>query len=160
VLRENFQIGVTRAGKYKEILNSDDVKYGGLGNTNLEAICSENEPYNGREHSVKVLLPPSGVVVFSYTPYTGIELEEMKIRAEALKAKQLAEKEARAAQELKRKAEEEAARAVEAEKQAKAAAKEALTAKIKAEKQAEEAARISSRIDAETRKKLEELRAE
>ncbi|MFW5669368.1 MAG: 1,4-alpha-glucan branching protein GlgB, partial [Acetivibrio ethanolgignens] len=34
VVREKFGVGVPFAGKYKEIFNSDDVKFGGDGNTN------------------------------------------------------------------------------------------------------------------------------
>ena len=34
VLRKEYQMGVPNPGSYKEILNSDDKKYGGTGVTN------------------------------------------------------------------------------------------------------------------------------
>ena len=67
VVRANYKIGLPRKGKLKEIFNSDENKYGGsdVGNdTNLNAVSS---PYDGRDYSIELLLPPLAVLVLKYT---------------------------------------------------------------------------------------------
>lgn len=161
VKREDFRLGVTRAGKYRMIFNSDDKLYGGETDVRGKQplYCSEETPWNGKSNSIEVTLPPLGMAIYSYEPYSFVELEEIRIRREAAVAKEKAEAQARAAQELKEKAEAEAKLAMEAEERAKAAAEAALKAKLDAEQKAEEALQTSLKIDEETRKKLSELRA-
>jgi len=58
VIRENFNIGVIKAGQWREILNSDNKKYGGSGIKN-EGLFTANEV--GSHHkpfSLTVTLPP------------------------------------------------------------------------------------------------------
>lgn len=161
VKREKFRLGVTRAGKYRMIFNSDDKLYGGETDVRAEQplYCSEEIGWNERCDSIEVTLPPLGMTLYSYEPYSFIELEEIRIRREAAVAKEKAEEHARAAQALKDKAEAEARLAMEAEERAKAAAEAALEAKLQAEQKAEEALQTSLKIDEETRKKLFDLRA-
>lgn len=61
VLR-NYRIGVPRSGRYSEIFNSDDRKYGGssVQNSSLETAPISR---HGRAHSLSLVLPPLGVVV-------------------------------------------------------------------------------------------------
>lgn len=63
---EEFKVGVPKYGKYKEILNSDDVKFGGRGLTNSRVKTSKKEPYDGRENSITIALPALSVVMFKY----------------------------------------------------------------------------------------------
>ena len=58
------RIGVPIAGVYKEILNSDDVKYGGSGIVNPEDRASDEIEWDGRPYSIELALPPLGVTVF------------------------------------------------------------------------------------------------
>ena len=60
----NHRIGVPFVGFYKEIFNSDDLKYGGSGITNKDLLVSEKIDYNGRENSIGIEVPPLGITVF------------------------------------------------------------------------------------------------
>ncbi|MEO2063212.1 MAG: 1,4-alpha-glucan branching protein GlgB [Christiangramia sp.] len=60
---ENYQIGVPRKGKLKEIFNSDAKELGGSGVKN-EQVKTAPESWHGREHSVKITIPPLAAVVF------------------------------------------------------------------------------------------------
>ncbi len=64
VAYENFTQAVPMAGKYKEIFNSDDVKYGGTGMVNSKQIVAKAEPCDGRENSIQMALAPLGTAVF------------------------------------------------------------------------------------------------
>ena len=68
VAHEKFRVGVPFAGKYKEILNSDSVKFGGTGATNPRVKASKKEEWDARENSISLNLPPMGVCVFQCTP--------------------------------------------------------------------------------------------
>ncbi len=64
VVRENYRIGVPTKGKLTELFNTDRKEYGGSGIGNPKAIKIEKEPWNGREFSVALTLPPLSVTVF------------------------------------------------------------------------------------------------
>ena len=68
VLHEKYNLGVPFAGKYKEILCSDAVKFGGSGKGNPRVKASRAVECNGRANSITIQLPPLGVSVFSCTP--------------------------------------------------------------------------------------------
>ena len=57
------RIGVPIHGKYKEIINSDNVKYGGSGIVNAKVIETEEIDWDNRSHSVELAVPPLGTVV-------------------------------------------------------------------------------------------------
>lgn len=65
---ENYQVGVPFYGKYKEIFNSDQERYGGEGKINPRAKTCRQEECDEREYSLKLRLPALGVTVFSCTP--------------------------------------------------------------------------------------------
>ena len=65
---DSYQVGVPFAGKYKEIFNSDNGKYGGLGVVNTRAKNAVHAECDNRENSLKMKLPAYGVTVFSCTP--------------------------------------------------------------------------------------------
>lgn len=65
--RERFRVGVPRAGYWVEALNSDEVRFGGSGVTNEGVrFASEEEPWNMREQSIELRLPPLAGVVLSF----------------------------------------------------------------------------------------------
>ncbi len=64
VVRENYRIGLPKKGKLIQIFNSDDTQYGGSGVTNSKSIKVEAEPWNGRDFSAALTLPPLSVIVF------------------------------------------------------------------------------------------------
>lgn len=158
VVREDFRLGVHQQGKYTEVFNSDAPEFGGQGVGNGKTLLSEKIRANDWEDSVMMTLPPLSVTVYAYQPYSALELEEIRIRQEAVLAERAAEAEAAKAEELREKAEEEARAALEAEKRAKQAAQAALEAKLEAEKQAEEAEAVKQKIAEETKKKLAALK--
>lgn len=77
VAHEKFQAGVPFAGKYKEILNSDAVKFGGSGMTNPRVKTSKAEEWDGRKNSIVFNLAPMSMSVFTCTPE-----EPVKAKAE------------------------------------------------------------------------------
>lgn len=66
--RSKYRIGVPFYGRYKEILNSDDVKYGGSGKGNPRAKISKQQESDGRENSLLIEIPPMSTIVFSCQP--------------------------------------------------------------------------------------------
>jgi len=59
----DYRVGLPIEGKYTEILNSDDEKYGGSGIINPGTLIAEAHLCDGREFSTPIKLPPLGVVV-------------------------------------------------------------------------------------------------
>jgi 1,4-alpha-glucan branching enzyme len=57
------RIGVPFAGNYVEALNSDDSKYGGSGVVNTGIMKAEQIPWDGRQYSIGLKIPPLGVVI-------------------------------------------------------------------------------------------------
>lgn len=145
---EKYKLGVPFKGKYKEVFNSDELSYGGQGNSNARVIPSKKDECDGREESIKVTLAPLAVSVFEYTPYTKAELDEIKKREEEKERKRI----------LKEKQKEEVAKkkALMREKLAKEKAK--IRASIKEElerkiKEAEEKIASGSETVADTKTK-------
>ena len=66
IVRENFCVGVTHKGIYKEILNTDAVEFGGSGVLNTSAIKSQPIEFDNRQDSISIILPPLGGVVLKY----------------------------------------------------------------------------------------------
>ena len=66
VVRENYRIGVPKKGKLEEIFNSDASIYGGSGIENSKTLKTEAVSYDGREHSIELILPPLSVTVYSF----------------------------------------------------------------------------------------------
>ena len=58
VIRENHRLGLPRAGRYKQILNTDDEKFGGGGVGVVKSIKAEQVPFHGLDHSAAITLPP------------------------------------------------------------------------------------------------------
>ncbi len=64
VLRESYSMGVPNPGTYKELINSDDVKYGGAGVKN-GSVKSVKGPMHGFDQHIEVTLPPLSTIYFS-----------------------------------------------------------------------------------------------
>ena len=66
VEHEAYKVGVLCPGKYTEILNSDDVEFGGEGHAQEKVLKAVKEKYYGREYSLEIKLPPLSARVFEY----------------------------------------------------------------------------------------------
>ena len=66
VVRENYRIGVPKKGKLTELFNSDSTVYGGSGVKSTNKLTVEAVPYDGRDYSIELLLPPLSVTVYKY----------------------------------------------------------------------------------------------
>ncbi|MFY8186384.1 MAG: 1,4-alpha-glucan branching protein GlgB [Flavobacterium sp.] len=64
VVRTEYKIGLPMKGKLKEIFNSDATDFGGSGVSNPKPIVITENPWNGRDFSAEITLPPLGVTVF------------------------------------------------------------------------------------------------
>ncbi|MBE6949002.1 MAG: 1,4-alpha-glucan branching protein GlgB [Ruminococcaceae bacterium] len=61
---EKYRIGVPCMGTYKEIINSNAVKYGGSGLVNDGILTAEEIPMHGQPYSIELSLPPlSGTLI-------------------------------------------------------------------------------------------------
>ena len=108
--------GVPCDGKYKEVFNTDDVKYGGLGQTNSRIRKAKDVEWDGRPQSVTLTLAPLSVSILRYIPYTEEEREQMRRQEQARREK---------AEAAKKRAQEKAARTAAVRAAAKKAAREA-----------------------------------
>lgn len=64
---KDYRVGVPFEGKYKEVLNSDKVIYGGSGNVNPRLKASKAIPMHERENSISITVPPMGISIFQCT---------------------------------------------------------------------------------------------
>jgi 1,4-alpha-glucan branching enzyme len=64
VPRSNYRVGVSRGGRWEEVLNSDAPLYGGSGQGNLGGVTAAPVPWHGRDYTLHVTLPPLGMVAF------------------------------------------------------------------------------------------------
>ncbi len=59
----DFRVGVPFEGKYIEVLNSDNTKYGGSGVINTEIMVSQEHFCDNRHNSISLKLPPLAVSI-------------------------------------------------------------------------------------------------
>ena len=62
--RKNYRLGVPSGGRWKEVLNSDALEYGGSGQGNLGGVEANHHPFHGRTDSISITLPPLGCLFF------------------------------------------------------------------------------------------------
>ncbi len=67
IVRSGFRMGVPQAGYYREIFNSDSKFYSGTNVGNGSGVHSKPVPWNGRENSVVINLPPLGVTMMKWS---------------------------------------------------------------------------------------------
>ena len=65
-VREHYKIGLPTKGKLSEIFNSDDKAFGGSGIGNKKQITIKKDPWNGKDYSAEVTLPPLAVTIFKF----------------------------------------------------------------------------------------------
>jgi 1,4-alpha-glucan branching enzyme len=66
VPRENYRIGVPRAGRWRELINTDAQSYGGSGVGNAGGRSTEHIPTHGQEQSLLLTLPPLATLIFQF----------------------------------------------------------------------------------------------
>ncbi len=59
-----YRVGLPRAGKWCEVLNSDAAIYGGSNLGNLGGVTTEDFKWHNQSHSAEFTLPPLSVMVF------------------------------------------------------------------------------------------------
>ena len=60
--RHDYRIGVDQAGRYAEIINTDDARYGGSGLRN-EGVGTEDVAAHGRPQSLRLSVPPLATIM-------------------------------------------------------------------------------------------------
>jgi len=73
-VEKEITTGVPYEGKYKEILNTDDKKYGGKGVVNSRIKAATDTEWDGRRQSITVKLAPQSLSILRFEPYTEEEL--------------------------------------------------------------------------------------
>ena len=66
VARENYMIGVPKKKKYKLILNSDDIRFGGNGNELPAELTAVKGSCNYRDYVVSLNLPAYGGAIYLF----------------------------------------------------------------------------------------------
>lgn len=64
VQRENYRIGVPRAGMYVELFNSNEVSYGGAGQKRIAPLYSEPRQWHEHKNSIELTLPPLSIMIW------------------------------------------------------------------------------------------------
>jgi 1,4-alpha-glucan branching enzyme len=57
-----YRVGLPLAGRWREVLNTDSLDYGGSGVGNLGGVTAVPMPWHGRPASATLTVPPLGVV--------------------------------------------------------------------------------------------------
>ncbi len=151
---QTFTVGVPYEGKYKELLNTDNVVYGGKSKTVTRAKAVQEIEADGKEFSIEVKMAPLSLVILGFVPYTAKEKKEIEQRRAENKARIRVE----AAKTALEKANEEAEMMIKQAQEAIAKAKETITAaeKLKADatNELEAAQKAESELKADTAKKI------
>jgi 1,4-alpha-glucan branching enzyme len=64
VPRDGYALGVGAAGEYRKLFDSDDRRLGGSGYNTQSGVIAVREPAHGREHCLRLDLPPLGALFF------------------------------------------------------------------------------------------------
>ncbi|MEM8817805.1 MAG: 1,4-alpha-glucan branching protein GlgB [Pseudomonadota bacterium] len=62
VVRQDYRLGVPEDGRYRELLNSDDERYGGSGIRNAP-VQAETAAAHGRPYSIRLSVPPLATII-------------------------------------------------------------------------------------------------
>ncbi|HPH46722.1 MAG TPA: alpha amylase C-terminal domain-containing protein, partial [Chryseolinea sp.] len=62
-VRQHYRVGVPYRGQWKEVFNSDDLKYSGAGILNSGLLMTSPVKYHGKDYSVSLTLPPLAITV-------------------------------------------------------------------------------------------------
>ena len=80
--RTNYMIGVTSAGVWRELLNSDADEYGGANWGNLGQVSSVPLPAHGKAQSLCLTLPPLSTLIFKPDTNAQISKQPLLTRSE------------------------------------------------------------------------------
>ena len=69
----DYQIGVPLLGKYEEVFNSDNSKYGGSGQTMDTVLVAERIPYQNQPYSLNIKVPPMAALILKINEIKTIE---------------------------------------------------------------------------------------
>ena len=101
VVHHGMNLGVPHMGTYKEILNSDDERFGGSGIINTEPLKSSDRPWNRCPYSVSLDVPPLGMVILEQVdppkkaaPQRKTAAKKPAVKDEAVKEEKAAAKKA------------------------------------------------------------------
>ncbi len=64
VPRLNYRIGLPKPGRWREILNSDAIPYGGSGHGNFGSVVAQDIPSHGYPYSAEIVIPPLATIYF------------------------------------------------------------------------------------------------
>jgi 1,4-alpha-glucan branching enzyme len=67
-VRGGYRVGLPRAGQYRQVLNTDETRFGGSGVGVFETITAEAEPWHGHPFSAQLDLPPLAVMWLEVPP--------------------------------------------------------------------------------------------
>jgi 1,4-alpha-glucan branching enzyme len=70
-VRHDYRVGVPVKGTWKEIFNSDSLKYAGSGVINHGLLVTKPVKYHGKDYSFTLTLPPLGVTVIKLNEEEG-----------------------------------------------------------------------------------------
>ena len=122
---DNYEVGAPCFTTYKEVLNSDDVQFGGAGRLNSGKIKAIDKKTERMPYSISVTVPPLSTVVLEYD-YTDVTPEDILKKKEAEKkaaaAKRAAEKKTAAKKTATEKKDVETTEVVKKESEKKTAA--------------------------------------
>jgi 1,4-alpha-glucan branching enzyme len=76
-VEQEITTGVPYEGKYKEIFNTDNIKYGGNGIVNERVKRATDKRWDERPQSITVKLAPLSLSVLQFIPYTEEELTKV-----------------------------------------------------------------------------------
>ena len=77
---KNFIIGLPMPGRLREILSSDDEKFGGSGLHNVKTLRSRDTGFDDLPYSASIDLPPLSAVYFEYIPERMTEENEKAVQ--------------------------------------------------------------------------------
>jgi 1,4-alpha-glucan branching enzyme len=64
VVRENYRLGAPARGAWKEIFNTDSEMFGGSNVGNFGEVWTEDIPWQNRQCSLNIKLPPLAGIYF------------------------------------------------------------------------------------------------
>jgi len=64
MVRRDYKIAVEHDGFYRQILNTDDARYGGSGVGVVDGVWTEQNPHLGKPYMLNLTLPPLAVMAF------------------------------------------------------------------------------------------------
>ncbi|HEX3490059.1 MAG TPA: 1,4-alpha-glucan branching protein GlgB [Streptosporangiaceae bacterium] len=71
VPHRDYRVGLPRAGRWQELINTDAAVYGGSGVGNMGRVEAVSEPYHGMPASAEITIPPLGALWLAPDPEPG-----------------------------------------------------------------------------------------